>query len=49
MIEFRGAKGPMNVEYLRWTSELVNLFLEGGTSLGYRVGDLNGELSSGRI
>jgi hypothetical protein len=39
----------MNVEYLRWTSELVNVFLEGGKSLGYRVGDLNGELTSGGI
>ena len=37
------------MEYLRWTSELVKIFLEGGKSMGYRVGDLNGELTSGEI
>jgi hypothetical protein len=47
LIEYRGHKGKINVEYLQWTSELAGLFLEGGKDLGYKVGDLNTELNSG--
>ncbi|XP_065349321.1 glucose dehydrogenase [FAD, quinone]-like [Cloeon dipterum] len=44
---FRGRNGPIHVDYLSWTSPLVELFLKGGQALGYAVGDLNGDLTEG--
>ncbi|XP_059475226.1 glucose dehydrogenase [FAD, quinone]-like [Neocloeon triangulifer] len=44
---FRGSNGPFHIEFLKWTSDLVNIFLEGGKALGYSTGDLNAELTEG--
>jgi len=48
-VDLRGTKGKLNVEYLKWTSRVTDLFLEAGKALGYQTGDLNGDLRSGKL
>lgn len=48
-VHHHGLDGPLGVSDVAWTSELVTAFIEAGRLLGYDIGDLNGQLNSGKL
>ncbi|KAF4519205.1 hypothetical protein B566_EDAN013499 [Ephemera danica] len=45
--KYHGSHGPLTVSDVSWTSPLAPAFLTAGQELGYDLGDLNGQQTSG--
>lgn len=39
---FHGTEGPLNVQYSRYTTPMIDEYIKAGVELGWRVGDYNG-------